>query len=169
MESWYVAQTLTGHEAMVQQRLEASGLKTYLPRIKAEDRPIALFPGYLIVQPIVQWSAIRWTPGVVRLLMAGDHPAPLSGQTVHQLQKREYKGFIHMPKPKSPPGLHKGQTIRVIAGSFVGLNGLVEGMAGRERVRILLSLLGQAVPVDMPSRNVEPLRLPDKAFSRYKP
>jgi transcriptional antiterminator RfaH len=156
--NWFVVQTMGSREIAVQNRLSEIGVASYLPKIKIADRPAALWPGYLLVEARPAWYPIRWTVGVARLLMNGDRPAQLASSLITDLQRREKQGFIRMPKQETNR-LRPGQKVRVISGSFCGLTGLCDGMTGNQRVRVLLELLGQAVPVDMPARAVEPCRL----------
>ena len=101
-----------------------------------------------------QWYPVRWTDHVVRVLMSGDRPAQLPEAVMTGIRKREVGGFVRLP---SPPQLRKGQTVRVIRGSFEGLLAVHQGMGSRERVWVLLNLMGQQVPVELPSRDVQPL------------
>ena len=113
-----------------------------------------LFPSYLFVRSTDRWYPVRWIDHVVRLLMSGDHPAQLPEAVVTSIRKREIGGFIKVP---SPPQLRKGQHVRVIRGSFEGLLAIHQGMRSRERVWVLLNLMGQQVPVELPSRDLAPL------------
>jgi len=130
--------------------------ETYIPRIKHRSRIAPLFPSYLFVRAADRWYPVRWTDHVVRLLMSGDQPAQLPEATVASIRKREVGGFVKLP---SPPRLRKGQPVRVIRGSFEGLLAVHQGMGSRERVWVLLTLMGQQVPVELPSRDIQPLRL----------
>src|SRR5262245_40113522 len=117
-EFWYIAQTQTLRESAVQRRLEETGLQSYLPRIQVADRPAPLFPGYLMVQPVPEWYAVRWTPGVVRLLMDGERPARLPDRVVAELRQRERNGLIRLPKKPNP--LKAGQRVQITRGTFEG-------------------------------------------------
>jgi len=97
---------------------------------------------------------VRWTDHVVRVLMSGDAPAQLPEAVITSIRKRESGGFIRLP---APPQLRRGQHVRVIRGSFEGLLAVHQGMGSRERVWVLLNLMGQQVPVELPSRDLEPL------------
>ena len=159
--TWWVVQTESQREHVVRVLLmrgrPKDGLppcETYLPRIKHRSRIAPLFPSYLFVRAIEQFYPVRWTEHVVRLCMAGDRPYPLPEAVITSLRKRESGGFIRLPLP---PQLRRGQQVRVIRGSFEGLLAVHQGMGSRERVWVLLNLMGQQVPVQLPSRDLEPL------------
>ena len=86
--------------------------------------------------------------------MSGDAPAQLPEAVITSIRKRESGGFIRLP---APPQLRKGQHVRVIRGSFEGLLAVHQGMGSRERVWVLLNIMGQQTPVELPSRDLEPL------------
>jgi transcriptional antiterminator RfaH len=153
MSYWAVAQTETQREHTVRLLLMRAGFMTYLPRIKHRGRIQPLFPGYLFIRLADRWYSVMWTAGVVRLLMSGDQPAKLPEDVVTQIRKREHGGFVKLPIQR----LKKGQKVRIVRGSFEGQIALYEGMSGKDRERVLLNLLGQKVPVELPSRDLEPL------------
>jgi len=153
---WAVAVVQTNREDLVQTLLNREGFETYRPRIKlAQKRTGSLFPGYLMCRVIVRWYPIRWTPGVLRVLMSGDTPARLPNTIIDEIRGREVRGFVKLPKE---PTLTNGQKVIVTKGLFAGRTAIYEGMDGSQRERVLLDLLGQSVPVVMPVGSVVPLR-----------
>ena len=152
--NWWVVQTQPQREHLVRLLLMKHCLVTYAPRIKHHGRIGFLFPTYVLVGACERFYPILSTQGVVRLLMSGDQPAKLSEDVVIQIRKREHNGFVKLP---SPPRLKKGQQVRVVRGLFQGQVALYEGMGSKDRERVLLNLLGQSVPVELPGRDLEPL------------
>ena len=154
--TWAVVQCEAMREHAVRLLLMRGHYVTYLPRIKLYGRITPLFPSYLFVNiACMRWYPILWTPHVIRLLMAGDQPAKLPEDIVTHIRKREQNGLVKLPNVSRQ--LKKGQKVRVIRGSFEGQIGLYEGMSGKDRERVLLELLGQAVVVDMPGKDIAPL------------
>jgi transcriptional antiterminator RfaH len=151
---WAVVQIESQCEHVVRLLLMRAGFTTYLPRIKHRGRIQPLFPGYMFVRLTDQWYSVVWTIGVIRLLMSGDQPAKLGEKIVEGIRKREVGGFVRLP---SPPRMRKGQTVRIIRGYFEGQIAIYEGMTSKDRERVLLNLLGQSVPVELPSSDLEPL------------
>jgi transcription antitermination factor NusG len=152
---WAVVQVESQCEHVVRLLLMRARYETYMPRIlRARSRIAPLFPGYLFVRIVDRWYPVIWTVGVVRLLMSGDQPARLPEKAMTEIRKREIGGFVKLP---SPPRLRKDQPVRIIRGSFEGQIAIHQGMSGKERALVLLNLLGQKVPVELPSRDLEPL------------
>ena len=157
--TWAVVQCETQREHAVRLLLMRMSLETYLPRIKVRNRITPLFPSYLFVNLAQKprWYPILWTPHVTRLLMAGDRPAQLPEEVVTQIRKREHNGLVKLPNASRR--FRKGQEVRIIRGSFEGYIGLYEGMSGKDRERVLLELLGQAVTVELPGKDLAPLNV----------
>jgi transcriptional antiterminator RfaH len=92
-----------------------------------------------------RWRSIHSTFGVSRLVCNGDEPAPVPEAVVAELQSRvDAQGFVRLERrPQFVPGEH----VRIVDGVFADSLGLFEGMADRERVAILLDLLGRKVRI----------------------
>lgn len=153
---WYVAHTHPHAEAKATAHLSRQGFDVYFPRYikrrrharRIETVPAPLFPRYLFVAIDLnaqRWRSIYSTVGVSRLVCNGEDPSPVPVGIVEALKSREdANGFI---KLDCRPRFHVGDKIRVLDGAFSSCLGLFEGMAERERVAILLDLLGRKVRV----------------------
>jgi transcriptional antiterminator RfaH len=100
----------------------------------------------------MQWHAARWAPGVVRLVMNGVGPAAVPDGIISDLRARETGGLIDLPKP---PKFRTGDRVRVTQGPFAGHVGLYAGMKPRERVEVLLRILGGSQRVTLAADAVE--------------
>jgi transcription antitermination factor NusG len=167
MAYWSVAQTESQREATAAEWLRRDGFEIYLPKIKITRRVVdrqerariiarvvPLFPSYLFVRIVNRWWSIGNTIGVTQLLLAGDHPASVSDKEISKIMAQERGGLIRLPQP---PGLKRGDQVRVLRGSFQDHIGVYEGMSGKQRERVLLDLLGRQVVVDLPSNDLQPL------------
>jgi transcriptional antiterminator RfaH len=156
MTCWYVVQTQPHAESKAMGHLIRQGFVAYLPRYlkrrrharKIETVAAPLFPRYLFVTVDMEtqrWRSIHSTFGVTRLVCNGDDPAPVSPAVVAALKVREDAGgFVQFERrPRFAPG----ERVRIVDGVFADTLGLFEGMADRERVAILLDLLGRKVRV----------------------
>lgn len=138
-------------ESVAEQLFARNGFESYLPQIKfrraRKIRIAPLFPGYIFVRVIDRWYPIAWTIGVIRILMAGDHPAHMPENIMDEIRARESAdGFVKLaPSPR----LKKGAHVRILSGQFQGHIGLYDGMSAKERERVLLSLLGRSVRVEL--------------------
>ena len=161
---WYVAQIHPHAELRASQGLCRQGFTIYLPRYLKQRRharriemvAAPLFPGYLFVAidlATQRWLSIDSTAGVTRLVRNGDRPAPVLGDIIDTLKARENgDGLVQLEKG---PRFQPGDKIRVLGGAFDSCLGLYEGMASRERVAILLDLLGRKVRVTVEGDLVE--------------
>src|SRR5215831_15109287 len=99
MSYWTVAQCESQRERIAAEFLKQKRYEVYLPRIRfrqaGKQRVQPLFPGYLFVNVIGLWSPIRWTVGVVKVLMSGEHPANVPFDLLASIRRREGKdGFV---------------------------------------------------------------------------
>jgi transcriptional antiterminator RfaH len=153
---WFVVHTQPHAEGKATTHLNRQGFEIYFPRYlkrrrharRIETVAAPLFPRYLFVAidlSVQRWRSIYSTVGVSRLVCNGDDPTPVPDGIVEALRQREdTNGFIKLD-PRAP--FRAGEKIRVLDGAFSSCLGLFEGMAERERVAILLDLLGRKVRV----------------------
>ncbi len=156
---WCAVNTKPKKEDFAVRQLEAKGLEIFLPKILViRKRGTAksslwepLFPGYLFVRLIPEPAAVQrvnWTPGVRRLLCAGDTPVPVPDEAIDLIQRRVGPRGRLTPKPEG--GFPAGSRVAVRHGPFAGLLGVVEKpMSGRGRVRVLLELLQRQMAVEI--------------------
>jgi len=154
--AWYVVQTHPSAETKAASHLLRQGYSIYLPRYlrrrsharRVDTVAVPLFPRYLFVtvdRLAQRWRSIQSTIGVARLVCNGEEPAVLSGAVVDELMGRQNEaGFIQLDVG---PRFSPGDKIRVVHGVFAARLGLFEDMTDRERVAILLDLLGRKVRV----------------------
>lgn len=164
--TWAVVQCESQREHAVRLLLMRRRYETYFPRVRIHGRIEPLFRSYLFVRLAgQQFYPVMWTPHVIRLLMAGDQPAQLPEDIVNHIRKREKDGLVKLPNVSRI--LRKGQKVRIIRGSFEGRIGLYEGMGSKDRERVLLELLGQTVPVELPGKDIAPLNVARETRIRY--
>ena len=162
MHKWYVVQTRPRQEQRAQVNLTRQGYRAWLPvmersrrlakRIETGHAP--LFPQYLFVELDIgcePWRAINGTFGVKRLLADGPHPQALPEEFVDALRKATGADGVSTP---SPPDLQPGDAVTITTGPFVECAGVVLRLAPRERVEVLLDVLGGRVPARLPIRAV---------------
>ena len=163
MAFWAAAQLQPRRDQLALHCLKLFGFETYAPRLrdrrtirgsKVIKTPL-LFPGYVFVLIHLQWSRARWSPGVVRLVMDGITPAVVPDAVVTSLKAREVNGLIELPPP---PRFRRGDRVRVLHGPLAGQVGLFAGMKPRERVAVLLTLLGSSRRVELAGLAVERVR-----------
>src|SRR3546814_7167372 len=109
-----------------------------------------LFPGYIFIELDLEqspWRSINGTFGVTRLVCHADTPAAVPPGIVEEIQARAgADGLVELP----PACLREGQALRIVSGALADCRGLFERMADRDRVILLLDLLGRKVRVEAP-------------------
>ena len=155
---WYVAHTQPNAESNAVTHLSRQGFTTYLPRYLKRRRharrieivSAPLFPRYLFVEidvAVQRWRSIYSTIGVSQLVCTGDTPTPVSDQIISLLKGRENEnGLIELERR---PKFKVGDEVRVLDGVFSDCFGLYDGMSDRDRVTILIDLLGRKVRVQV--------------------
>jgi transcription antitermination factor NusG len=157
MSFWAAAQLQVNREQLALHFLKLEGFETYTPRIRisrrgARDITQFLFPSYSFVRIELQWHAARWAPGVIRLVMSGGtSPAKVPARVIDDLKARERNGLVELPKPER---FRPGTRVRIVHGLLLGQVGLVAGLKPRERVEVLLQLLGAPRSVILPTGNI---------------
>jgi transcriptional antiterminator RfaH len=157
-DHWFVVQTQVNAEAKVARNLLQQGFEIYLPRYlkcrsharKIDKVAAPLFPRYMFVRidmATQRWRSIQSTFGVANLVLNGSEPAPVPPQVLRALREREDEsGYVKLDKRAR---FVLGDKARVIAGAFAENLALFEGLADRDRVVILLDMLGRKVRVSI--------------------
>ncbi len=152
MKRWYVVHTHASAEALAKQHLTRQGFNVFLPRYRKlrrharrVDRVLApLFPRYLFVNMDLsneRWRAILSTVGVARLICHGDIPAPVPERVVEEIQTRMGDdGAVSM---FSGSGMVPGDEVRIVDGAFSDRTGIFKCLDDKQRVVVLLDLLGR--------------------------
>jgi transcriptional antiterminator RfaH len=157
---WACAQLRPQQTRLALYCLQLEGFTVYVPRLRVRrarrgrDVEVAplLFPGYAFVAIELQWRAAHYAPGVIRLVQDGQQPARVPDAVIAELKGRERDGLIELPKPRV---LRVGDPVRVLRGPFANHLALYDGMQPRDRVAILLALLGGQQRVTLPKGDIE--------------
>lgn len=99
-----------------------------------------LFPRYLFVQIVQQWSSLAGTYGVSGIVKDGASPKYVPQKIIDKLKSREDKdGFILLDEDDS---IKKDDPVKVMKGPFEGHIGIFQGMTADERAVVLFKMLG---------------------------
>lgn len=160
MAYWAAAQLQPQRDRLALHCLKLFGFETYAPRLldrcivhgrKATKTPL-MFPGYIFILIEMQWARAQHAPGVSRWVMGGSVPAVVPNAVIDELRAREVGGLIELP---APPKFQRGDRIRVLRGPFGHHVGLYAGMRPRDRVAVLLQMLGGSRRAELASEDVE--------------
>jgi transcription elongation factor/antiterminator RfaH len=155
-ERWFLAHTLPKSERRAEWHLGAQGFRTYQPQIlktirharKLQTIRAPLFPRYLFVTLNLErdrWLSVRSTVGVSSLFGSRDgRPVPVPIGIVESLIERSEDTLARLDS-----GLVKGQHVRILTGPFADFVGTLDRLNEAGRVRVLLEMMGTAVPVTL--------------------
>ena len=158
MKCWYVAFTKPGGERLAETNLLRQGFEAYLPRIavrrKGRQKTLAtvpFFPCYVFVRLDLKnapWRAVNSTYGINRLVSFGDRPAPIADAVIDEIRGREQEdGLVSLSDLQT---FAPGETVSIADGAFEDRTGLFQCRTDKDRVRVLLNLLGRDLTVSIP-------------------
>jgi transcription antitermination factor NusG len=160
---WFAAYTTPRHEKAVVRQLEARHVESFLPLYSSARRwkngcrvTIArpLFPSYVFVR-VNRLDSVKilQIPGVLSIVSAGREPAALPCAEIESLRaglpRRQFEPH---------PYLVAGEKVRIIAGSFEGMVGILLRKKNDLRVVLTLDLIRQSVAVEIGIDEIEPLK-----------
>ena len=163
MKRWYVAHTRPQAEARAREHLLHQGFEAWLPEYRRTRRHARrtdqvlrpLFPRYLFVRLALdaeRWRAVLGTAGVQHLV-GGDPPTPLADAVIEAIRARtDDEGLV----PVSPVlSLKAGDAVRIAEGPLADLEGVFLDIDEKDRVAILLRLMGRTLRVQVAAGDVE--------------
>jgi len=153
---WYVVQSKPADKHRVEANLLNQEIEIFLPlhetyqptRGKMARRIKPLFPSYLFARLDLQlhFYKVKYTRGVNKILGNGDGPIPVSEKVVETIREKMGKDNII----KLDEEWKQGDLVQVTSGPFKELTGVFQKkMSDQGRVRVLLSLIGVDVPVQI--------------------
>ncbi len=161
---WYVLYLRSRFEKRVHEELLRRGVESFLPMIwevrQWSDRKkkveMPLFPGYEFVRiELKEKIRVLQVDGVVRFVSVREHPSPVPDKQIESLK------LIVGGSPKSirrEQPLNEGEMVKVKSGPFAGAQGIVVRAKNSTRVLISIGVIQQAVSVEVPGSDLEPVR-----------
>jgi len=162
---WYLVYAKPRQEDLAKQNLERQGYQPYLPMVRTPRRRMGrrliriepMFPRYLFIRLDTEtdnWAPIRSTIGVSTLVRFGMHPSPVPDDLIEYLRSRDSAtGVQDLP-------LHhfrKGQKVVIEEGPFRGYEGIYVAKTARERVTVLLDIVGRAAKAQINIEHLGPV------------
>ncbi len=167
MKKLGVVHTRPHQESRAELNLKRQGFIPWLPKTKRARRRARridtifepLFPGYLFVEidPAKDdWAPINNTYGVKYLITDGKLPKflPMEFEESIRLVDAEETETVYSTFDVRP-----GQRVKFVAGPFVDSIALVRKMLPKDRVKLLIEVLGGNVMATVPRRDVLPATL----------
>ena len=159
MQDWLVILIKARQYDVASENVRNQEAEFYCPRALVRRprthllRPEPLFPGYAFARPRgAAWMFLRSTRGVQEVLMGTyEMPGRVPTSEIDKLRAREGPDtLVRLASSEFCPG----ESLRVEEGAFVGLEGLYDGMASRDRVYVLLRVFGRQVRTGVPIESV---------------
>ena len=158
---WVVVNVHPHRERFAIENLERQDFDTYCPMMRRRVRHARktqevlrpMFPGYVfarLVNNLQRWQPILSTYGVRTLVRFGDQLSYIGDGFIAALRRREVEGAI--VKPESPYVI--GQSVRLSTVGFDGIVAQIIAIDEKNRLTVLLDLLGRAVKVQVPADGV---------------
>jgi len=171
---WYVVNTYSGHENKVKEKLEMRAqsmdmedciFRVIVPEEKivetkdgvTKEKIKKIFPGYILVEMVMTdeaWFVVRNTPGVTGFIGSsgkGAKPTPLQPYEVDRILNS-----MGMSRLEIGNDLKSGTKVRIIAGPFVGMEGVVDTIDVEQQiVNIIVDLFGQETSVEVEMSQIE--------------
>ena len=138
------------------------GLEIFCPQIRFRRKTVrgvvwfqeAMFPGYIFVRFDLSemLRTVSHAPGVLNLPMFGNRYVPVPDEVIESLkQELDEEGSVDASVP-----LEVGDEATILNGSLQGLRvKVIKVMPARDRVAVLLELLGTLVEAEFPSEALE--------------
>lgn len=163
IKSWYLVYTKPRQEEIALTNLVRQGYGVYLPHVrqvrKRRQQRVEviepLFPRYLFIYLDTHsdnWGPIRSTLGVSALVRFGQEPARVPAELVDFLRTREDGEGLHEWAEQE---FLSGDRVRVAEGALLGYEGILLARTSRERVVVLLDILGRQVRTKIAATHLE--------------
>lgn len=154
---WFSVRTHPKHERIAASHLaRLDGVEVYCPRVrltkairhKKTEVVEALFPNYVFARFDLRESLdlVRYAQGVSTVVHFGHRYPMIPEAEIDGLRER----FDGADEVKAVEELSPGQRVRIIGRAFVGVSGVVsEYMSARQRVNVLIEMLGRTTMVEL--------------------
>jgi transcriptional antiterminator RfaH len=163
MMAWYAVYTNARMENWARSNLWERGFEVYLPQYRKQRRharkvdmvTAPLFPRYLFVRADLEAGDRRHivtARGVASLVAFGERAAPIRDDIIAEIRSREdADGHIRLCDPAE---LAPGDKVRLHSGAMQDAIGIFDCASDKDRVLILLNLMGRAVRVTVSADSV---------------
>lgn len=163
---WYACSTRSRHEKQVGHLFGRRGIESFLPLVSQvsqwKDRKKTvlwpLFPGYIFCRfALKDLSQVLTTRGVAAVIGIRGHPEPIAAAEIESVRlcarAASAADIVLVPAPL----VSEGRRVRISAGPFLGVEGIVLEHRGRGRVLVGIAAIRQGVEVDVPLADLLPI------------
>ena len=161
---WFLIYTKPHQEERAKENLENQGNEAFLPMIASEKtkQPQSfslkpMFPRYLFTKFIVEnnnWTHIKSTRGVSHIVVFGENLTKVPNSVIDYLKSKVDDNDV-LKLQTTRKTFQKGDELVIKQGVFQGKDATFSSMRGKERVRVLLSLMNRITIADISEQNLE--------------
>lgn len=161
-QEWFALYVRSNFEKTIEQCLKEKGYQAFSPFYqtlrKRSDRTkmldVPLFPGYVFCCfDASKRLPILTTPGIVKIVGAGNIPEPVNLAEIRSVQMVSESG-----RPVQPwPFLRQGQRVRIEAGPLAGTEGTLLRVKDQLRLVVSITLLQRSLAIEVDQDQVRPL------------
>ena len=161
---WFLIYTKPRQEERAKENLENQGFETFLPIIAFEKikqpklyslKP--MFPRYLFTQFNAEknnWAHVKSTRGVSHVITFGDKLTEVPNSVIDYLKSKVDDNDV-LKLQTTRKTFQKGDELVIRQGVFHGKDATFLSMSGKERVRVLLSLMNRITIAEISEQNLE--------------
>ena len=173
-KQWYVVNTYSGHENKVKEKLEmraeSMDMQDFIYRVVIPEEKVVevkdgvskekvkkMFPGYILVEMVMSdeaWYVVRNTPGVTGFIGSsgkGAKPTPLQPYEVDNILSN--MGISRFDVDNE---LEVGAKVKIIAGPFTGMYGVVDSIdMPNQKLLLNVDLFVQETSVEVELSQIE--------------
>jgi len=166
MKHWHLLMTKPREDERAESHLLNQDYELFRPMIRqfkiqggkqvAVTEP--LFPRYLFIRlddVLGNWSKIRSTRGVAKMVRFTDMPAKVPDSLIEELRSQCIEDNIIDTTKDRPFVFEKGDEIEITEGSFRGLKAIIKAQVAEDRVLLLLNLLGKEQELEISLNQVK--------------
>ena len=161
---WFLIYTKLRQEERAKENLENQGFETFSPMIAYEKirQPKSfslkpMFPRYLFTKFNVEknnWTYLNSTRGVSHVVVFGDNFTEVPNSVMDYLKSKvDDNDTLRLQTTRKT--FQKGDKLFIKQGVFQGKDATFLSMRGKERVRVLLSLMNRITIADISEQNLE--------------
>ena len=158
MQHWKVLFVKPRTEKKISEYCELYGIHYYLP-LRQKTRIVQrrkvtvhlpLFPGYVFVRLLPSQRLLMLQTNLLVRILEPLNPRKLLRNLVMVRRALRINPQVHATRP-----LAKGMRVKIMAGPFKGIEGLVTRIASKTRVILNVEMIGQAITVETEADFVE--------------
>lgn len=156
MNYWLVATYKINELKRVEINLKNQNFEYYLPKIvikkhNSKTKEEVMFPGYIFINTAISnYSSVRYTKGIKNIIRFGKNIAQISDEEIKSINSIEKLSRLEPLFQE----IQIGQEVSIISGTFKGNVAKICSLPSKERVGVLLHILGSLTRIDVPEKDL---------------